>query len=276
MTDGPPSSDDDAHDSDPDASTDGQGLGTSDGVPDVAAATGRELARLDETFLVLDHLKVPGAFDAEIDHLVLGPTGVWLIGTLDGTTTVDPDDRLDDADSPIADEVDTVQWQAEHAAARLGTAVNPVLCLVGAALPRPAQMVRRTRVVQLDALVDHIASGPRILVPADLRPLEDAARTMADPSPHEPDLGPAAHDVPLAESAPPIWSATGTGRAAMRAPRPRLGVALGCLVVALLVVVVVLAIVGIAALARTNGSIDRTHPAQLAEPDPTPAVAPPR
>lgn len=130
------------------------------------AATAAVARVLDALGPVRAHhdLFVPGTHDARIDHLAVGPTGVWAITTRAwGTPLTDEGGMLRRGRYPINLELTAARGEAERASARLGVEVRPVLCLVDTGLPHPVQEVGGVHVVSLDALGGLLASGPRVL-----------------------------------------------------------------------------------------------------------------
>lgn len=119
-------------------------------------------------YVVAHGLKI-GRTRGDIDHLVIGPTGVWVIDTKNWSGNLTAGNgMLWRGRQPIRKEIAGVEAQAAHAQSVLGLAANPVLCFVNTGLPRPAQMVGRTRVVSLDALVPHLQSSPSVLSSQDV------------------------------------------------------------------------------------------------------------
>lgn len=121
-------------------------------------ATARVLARLPAKRWVVRHdLPVPGS-RANIDHLVVGPTGVWCIDT---KTTRAPvraawrtvrfgDRRLD---------AGPVRWEAQVAADRLGVPVRPLIVVHGRGLRRRGGRSGGVRVVGPARLLRTIRRG---------------------------------------------------------------------------------------------------------------------
>ncbi len=128
-------------------------------------ATADALMKLPSTYRIIHGLKV-GAGKGDIDHLVVGPTGVWVIDSKnDAGEFTAGNGTLWKGKYPISQKVESVEAQARYARFALGVDANPVLCFVQAKLPRPAQMVGRVRVVELDALAQHIMAGQTLMLP---------------------------------------------------------------------------------------------------------------
>ncbi|MBK6669735.1 MAG: NERD domain-containing protein [Actinobacteria bacterium] len=214
-------------------------------------ATAAELATLPPTYRVVHGLKV-GKTKADIDHLVVGPSGVWVIDTKSwaGRLT-EGKGMLWRGRTPIRREIESVERQAEYARQVLSLDTNPVLCFVGTELPRAAQMVGRTRVLSLPALVHHITSSTAVLN----APQVDAAgrlaqRWLANPPPVEVRAPGRSRD---AEQRPP--AATAVGARPSRRNRSGARPAAGCLARLLLALVVLVAL--LAALGASRQFLDR-------------------
>ncbi|MFN8051042.1 MAG: nuclease-related domain-containing protein [Acidimicrobiales bacterium] len=145
-------------------------------------STADELLRLPYGYHVIHGLK-KGQSNADVDHLVIGPTGVWVIDSKawHGQLTAG-DGTLWRGRHPIRKEISSVEQQASYARNVLGFDVNPVLCFVGTKLPRPAQMVGRVRVVELPALIEHLTAGQITMLPEHITAaLERAGRWRQRP-----------------------------------------------------------------------------------------------
>lgn len=152
----------------------------------------RKLGRIRRSgFVVLhDRLVDPGKA-WNIDHLVVGPAGVffvdaknwrgritvpngvltrtWFAGPAQGTKT-----------EKMVGEVDKVRSLASYTAARLGCPVTPVLCLCGAQSRHfeGAVTVRGVVVVSMDRLVPWLESLPPRLRPDEVAVTGQVARTV--------------------------------------------------------------------------------------------------
>lgn len=243
---------------------------------DGEAATARELTRLPAGYRVFHDLKVPGGGKGNIDHLVLGPSGAWLIDTKawSGELTAG-NGTLWRGRTPIRKEVEQVEWQAERAAERLGVDVNPMLCFVGTRLPRPAQMVGRARVVSLEALVGHIAGAPQVHLPQHVEGLDQWARTMQLSSPRQADRRPQRPAPSTAPTAIPPAGAPSPMQTQPASPPSR--ALTGCLstigAVVVMVVIGVIALVFLGLFLRSNNDdVDQADGAT--GPAPTQLTAP--
>jgi hypothetical protein len=96
--------------------------------------TARLLDRLvRDGFVVFHDLAVPGS-PANVDHLVIGPTGVFVIDSKQWTGSVQQgaDGLAWHNHYPLDRTLETVRWEAETIGRLLGTRVHPLLCVHGA------------------------------------------------------------------------------------------------------------------------------------------------
>jgi Nuclease-related domain len=96
--------------------------------------TARLLDRLTRNgFVVFHDLAVPGS-DANVDHLVIGPTGVFVIDSKQWTGQVRQggDGLVWHNHYPLDRTVETVRWEAETVSCVLGTRSAALLCVHGA------------------------------------------------------------------------------------------------------------------------------------------------
>jgi hypothetical protein len=92
-------------------------------------------------YVVLHDLAVPGS-SANIDHLVIGPTGVWVIDAknYNGRLTWSKG-TLWHGRYPLTKKLGVSAWEADSVATALGARVIPILCVLGASLPQPQMRV---------------------------------------------------------------------------------------------------------------------------------------
>jgi hypothetical protein len=96
--------------------------------------TARLLRRLERDGYVSFHdLAVPGSA-ANIDHLVIGPTGVFVVDSKQYTGRVHQslDGRAWHNHAPLARTLEVVGWEAATIARVLGVRVDPLVCVHGA------------------------------------------------------------------------------------------------------------------------------------------------
>jgi hypothetical protein len=91
----------------------------------------RRLTR--DGFVIFHDLAVPGS-DANVDHLVIGPTGVFVIDSKQWTGQVrqSPDGLVWHNHYPLERTLDTVRWEAQAVGRLLGTPAAALLCVHGA------------------------------------------------------------------------------------------------------------------------------------------------
>jgi hypothetical protein len=97
--------------------------------------TARLLDRLTrEGFVVFHDLAVPGQTSANVDHLVIGPSGVFVIDSKQWTGSVQQgaDGLVWHNHYPLDRTLETVRWEAERIGRLLGTRAHPLLCVHGA------------------------------------------------------------------------------------------------------------------------------------------------
>jgi hypothetical protein len=121
------------------------------------AATAALLGHLGRRWVVRHDLAVPGS-RANLDHVVIGPTGVWVIDSKAyraplraGWRSVRAGDRPVDT-APVA-------WEAEVVADRLGVAVRPLVAVHGRGLPERGRKVDGVRVVPAAAVAARVRRG---------------------------------------------------------------------------------------------------------------------
>jgi hypothetical protein len=96
--------------------------------------TARLLDRLTrDGFVVFHDLAVPGS-PANVDHLVIGPTGVFVIDSKQWTGSVQQggDGLVWHNHYPLDRTLETVRWEAQVVGRLLGTRIHPLLCVHGA------------------------------------------------------------------------------------------------------------------------------------------------
>jgi hypothetical protein len=121
-------------------------------------ATAARLDRLPARRWTVRHdLPIPGS-RANVDHLVIGSTGVWVIDTKTtraparaGWRTVRVGDRKLDSGP--------VRWEAAVMADRLDTPVRPLIVVHGGGLRRRGGRAGGVRVLPVDRLLRHLRRG---------------------------------------------------------------------------------------------------------------------
>jgi hypothetical protein len=146
--------------------------------------TAHQLDRLTcDGYVVLHDLAVPGNTSANVDHLVIGPTGVFVIDSKQWTGNVHQSAdglawhhhyRLDRT-------LATVRWEAEAVGRLLGTRIHPLLCVHGAHVQGDglhAQGVAIVPASQLRSALGH----DRLLSDAEVELLATTAWTRLHPA----------------------------------------------------------------------------------------------
>ena len=96
--------------------------------------TGRLLDRLTrDGYVVFHDLAVPGSL-ANVDHLVIGPTGLFVIDSKQWTGSVhqSPDGLAWHNHYRLDRVLETVRWEAQLVGQLLGTRIHPLVCVHGA------------------------------------------------------------------------------------------------------------------------------------------------
>jgi hypothetical protein len=136
-------------------------------------ATAVLLQRLPQRRWVVRHdLAVPGS-RSNIDHLVIGPTGVWVVDSKAYRGKVESSwRRVTAAGRPV--DTGPAAWEAEVVGRRLGVDARPVVVIHGdGGLPRRGRRCAGVRVVPDRSLVRRIRRGQRRL---SRRQVEELAR----------------------------------------------------------------------------------------------------
>jgi Nuclease-related domain len=149
------------------------------------AAGERRTARLLEPlerhgWAVLHDLALPGSA-ANIDHLAIGPGGVFAIDSKQyrGRLQLDAVGKLWHSRHPLAPTVRTASWEADQAAQVLpdpGMAVVPIVAVHGAQVPWGKVVVDGVRVVTARRLPCMLCQLPVVLGPERVAWLADQAR----------------------------------------------------------------------------------------------------
>jgi Nuclease-related domain len=143
--------------------------------------TARLLGPLERLgWAVLHDLAVPGR-RANIDHLVIGPRGVFVIDSKQyrGRLQLDPSGRLWHGRYPIAPTLRAVSFEADLAAQMLpdpGVAVVPIVAVHGAQVPGGKVVTDGVPVVAAQRLPSMLLALPAVLGPERVAWLADRAR----------------------------------------------------------------------------------------------------
>jgi hypothetical protein len=149
------------------------------------AAGERRTARLLDLlerrgWAVLHDLAVPGS-RANIDHLVIGPGGVFVIDSKHyrGRLRLDSSGRLCHGGYPLAPTLEVVSFEADQAAVVLpdpGLAVRPIVAVHGAQVPWGKVVASGVPVVSVRCLPSMLRALPAVLGPERVAELADQAR----------------------------------------------------------------------------------------------------
>jgi Nuclease-related domain len=143
--------------------------------------TARLLAALERHgWAVLHDLAVPGS-RANIDHLVIGPGGVFVIDSKQyrGRLQLDPSGRLWHGRYPLAATLQAVSFEADRAALVLAdpdVMVVPIVAVHGAQVPWGKVVIRGVPVVPARRLPNMLGELPPMLGPERVAALADQAR----------------------------------------------------------------------------------------------------
>jgi hypothetical protein len=143
--------------------------------------TARRLAALERHgWAVLHDLAVPGS-TANIDHLAIGPGGVFVIDSKQyrGRLQLDPTGRLWHGRYPLAPTLRAVSFEADQAAQVLpdpGVVVVPIVAVHGARVPWGNVVVDGVPVVTARRLPSMLRQLPPVLAPERVAAVASQAR----------------------------------------------------------------------------------------------------
>jgi hypothetical protein len=135
---------------------------------------------------VLHDLAVPGS-RANIDHLVIGPGGVFVVDSKQyrGRLQLDSSGRLWHGGYPLAPTLRTVDFEADQAARVLvdpDVVVVPILAVHGAQVPWGKVVMQGVPVVAARRLPSMLRALPAVLGPERVAVLADQARVRFHPA----------------------------------------------------------------------------------------------
>jgi hypothetical protein len=135
---------------------------------------------------VLHDLAVPGS-QANLDHLVIGPGGVFVIDSKQyrGHLQLDPSGRLWHGRYPLAPALRAASFEADKAAQVLpdpGVAVVPIVAVHGAQVPWGKVVMDGVPVVSARRLPGMLRQLPAVLGPERVAALADQARVRFHPA----------------------------------------------------------------------------------------------
>ena len=166
------------------------------------------LARLPQAWVTRHDLPWPGRQLANVDHVCVGPTGIFVIDTKNWSGSA----RLDRGVLRVAGrrraaQVDGVRAMAAAVASVVPPAqrfaVRGVLCLVGEAQVERPELVGDVVVCTADQLLQVVATGSPVVHPHRIAEVVRALDRPPTPVPHEPPAPPVApRPVPSSAGAP--------------------------------------------------------------------------
>jgi hypothetical protein len=152
--------------------------------------TGRLLEPLTaEGFRILHDRKIPGS-RANIDHIVIGPPGIYVVETksLGGSLQIRDDEvfvsgrRRTKMIDEVKREALAVQTALADEIAAHGRTVSPIICVHRADLPWLRSEVAGVRIVSGKDLVNRLREADHLLAPADVERLASLAGARLRPA----------------------------------------------------------------------------------------------
>src|SRR5215211_5244002 len=145
--------------------------------------TARLLDRLTrDGFVVFHDLAVPGNTSANVDHLVIGPSGVFVIDSKQWTGQVrqGADGLVWHNHYRLDRTLETVRWEAETVSRLLGTRATALVCVHGAQVHGGGE-AQGVAIMPAGRLRDALGQD-RVLSDADVQLLAAAARRRLRPA----------------------------------------------------------------------------------------------
>jgi hypothetical protein len=126
---------------------------------------------------------VPGNTSANVDHLVIGPSGVFVIDSKQWTGSVHQgaDGLAWHNHYPLDRTLETVRWEAKLVGRLLGTRIHPLLCVHGAHVHGGGLHAQGVAIVPAHLLRGAL-SYDRVLSDADVELLATSAWTSLRPA----------------------------------------------------------------------------------------------
>jgi hypothetical protein len=146
--------------------------------------TARLLERLTrDGFVVFHDLAVPGNTSANVDHLAIGPSGVFVIDSKQWTGSVHQgaDGLVWHNHYRLDRSLETVRWEAETVGRLLGTRIHPLLCVHGAHVQGGGLDAQGVAIVPAHLLRGALGYD-RVLSDADVELLATTAWTSLRPA----------------------------------------------------------------------------------------------
>jgi Nuclease-related domain len=146
--------------------------------------TARLLDRLTrDGYVVFHDLAMPGNTSANVDHLVIGPTGLFVIDSKQWTGSVhqSADGLAWHNHYPLDRTLETVRWEAEAVGRLLGTHTTPLVCVHGAHVHCGGLHAQGVAIVPASQLRTALGYD-RVLSDADVELLATTAWTRLHPA----------------------------------------------------------------------------------------------
>jgi hypothetical protein len=146
--------------------------------------TARLLDRLvRDGYVVFHDLAVPGNTSANVDHLVIGPSGLFVIDSKQWTGSVhqSSDGLAWHNHYPLEQTLETVRWEAEAVGRLLGTRIHALLCVHGAHVHGGGLHAQGVAIVPASLLRSALGYD-RVLSDANVELLAIAAWTRLHPA----------------------------------------------------------------------------------------------
>jgi Nuclease-related domain len=146
--------------------------------------TARLLDRLTrDGYVVFHDLAVPGKTSANVDHLVIGPTGVFVIDSKQWTGSVHQgaDGLVWHNHYPLDRTLETVGWEAQRVSRALGTRTAALVCVHGAQVHGGGLHAQGVAIVPAHLLRSALGYD-RVLSDADVALLATTAWTILRPA----------------------------------------------------------------------------------------------
>jgi Nuclease-related domain len=141
--------------------------------------TARLLDRLArDGYVVFHDLAVPGTTSANVDHLVIGPSGVFVIDSKQwsGSVRQGADGLVWHNHYRLDRTLETVRWEAQTMGRLLGTHTTPLVCVHGAHVHGGSLHAQGVAIVPAHLLRGALGYD-RVLLDADVELLATTART---------------------------------------------------------------------------------------------------
>jgi Nuclease-related domain len=133
-------------------------------------------------FVVFNDLAVPGDTSANVDHLVIGPTGVFVVDSKQWTGSVyqGGDGLVWHNHYPLDRTLETVRWEAQQVSRMLGSRAAALLCVHGAHVHGGGVHAQGVAIVPAHLLRSALGYD-RVLLDADVELLATTAWTRLRP-----------------------------------------------------------------------------------------------